>query len=119
MSFIINNISKQLHVPHHAVTHCAVVVESLPNLPPLNLDTVLFVGPERRSLGQVFDVMGSVTQPHYVVRFNSPEHVAESGVKVGEEVFFAPSSEEHTHYVLLQDLMTRWVALRWMLFRLD
>ncbi|KAG0724073.1 H/ACA ribonucleoprotein complex non-core subunit NAF1 [Chionoecetes opilio] len=82
-----------------------LVVESLPNLPPLDLDSVLFVGPERRSLGLVFDVFGPVAQPLYVVRFNSAEHVAESGALPGEEVFFAPASDQHTHYVLLDELL--------------
>lgn len=85
----------------------AVVVESLPNVPALDLESVLFVGREgeRQALGRVFDVFGQVTQPLYVVRFNSPEHVIERKVQIGEEVFFAPSSEDHTRYCLLEELM--------------
>ena len=83
----------------------AVVVESFPGTPPLNLDTVLFVGPERQSFGQVFDVFGPVTQPLYVVRFNSAEDVALTGARLGEEVYFAPSSNEHTHYVVVDELL--------------
>lgn len=84
-----------------------MVVESLPNVPALDIDSVLFVGRgrERRALGRVFDVFGTVSQPFYVVRFNSAEHVTESGAKIGEEVFFAPSSGDHTYYVLLEELM--------------
>ena len=54
-----------------------VVVESLPGLPALDLDTVLFVAEGGLALGRVFDVIGPVTRPLYVVRFNSAQHIAE------------------------------------------
>ena len=91
-----------------------VVIESLREIPPLDLDSVLFIGPERRALGQIFDVYGPCSHPMYVIRFNSAEHAAESGAVPGEEVFFAPSSEDHTHYVILEELMRFvcvWVCL--------
>ena len=81
-----------------------VVVESLIGQPALDLDTVLFVKEGDIALGRVFDVIGPVTQPLYVVRFNSKEHVEEKGVTVGMKVYYAPKSEL-TSYVFLEQLM--------------
>ena len=81
-----------------------VVVESVPGLPALDLDTVLFVEQGEVALGRVFDVIGPVTRPLYVVRFNSAEHVAERGITREMKVYFAPKSE-FTSYVFLEQLM--------------
>ena len=81
-----------------------VVVESLIGIPALDLDSVLFVREGSLALGRVFDVIGPVTQPLYVVRFNSKQHIAERGVTVGMKVYFAPRSEL-TSYVFLEQLM--------------
>ena len=85
-----------------------VVVESIPGLPALDLDTILFVDGQGRegkvALGRVFDVIGPVTRPLYVVRFNSAGHVAERGVNQEMKVYFAPKSE-FTSYVFLEQLM--------------
>ena len=80
------------------------MVESVPGVPALDLDTVLFIREGEATLGRVFDVIGPVTQPLYVVRFNSKEHVAERGLSVGMQVYFAPKSEL-TSYVFLEQLM--------------
>jgi len=81
-----------------------VVVESLIGIPALDLESVLFVREGSLALGRVFDVIGPVTQPLYVVRFNSKQHIAERGVTVGMKVYFAPKSEL-TSYVFLEQLM--------------
>ena len=81
-----------------------VVVESLIGIPALDLESVLFVREGSLALGRVFDVIGPVTQPLYVVRFNSKQHIAERGITVGMKVYFAPKSEL-TSYVFLEQLM--------------
>ena len=85
-----------------------VVVESIPGLPALDLDTILFVDGQgwegKVALGRVFDVIGPVTRPLYVVRFNSAGHVTERGVNQEMKVYFAPKSE-FTSYVFLEQLM--------------
>merc|ERR1719400_3021735 len=81
-----------------------VVVESVPGMPALDLETVLFVEEGGLALGRVFDVIGPVTRPLYVVRFNSAQHVAEKCVSPGQKVYFAPKSEL-TSYVFLEQLM--------------
>ena len=55
-------------------------------------------------VGPVFDVIGLVTQPFYVVRFNSKQHIEEMGVTVGMKVYYAPKSKL-TSYVFLEQLM--------------
>jgi len=93
-----------------------VVIESMLNKPALDLESVLFLKSEDSgggegsqtldllAMGRIFDVIGPVTRPYYVVRFNSQDHVQSKGGKVGQEVFFAPTSE-HTSFVFLDQLM--------------
>ncbi|XP_045584860.2 uncharacterized protein [Procambarus clarkii] len=81
-----------------------VVVAAFTNIPPIDLDTVLFLDHGQRTLGHVFDVFGPVQEPFYVVRFNSAEHVKDQKIEKGDLVYFAPSTE-HTNYVLVNDLM--------------
>lgn len=47
-----------------------VVIESFKNIPALDLDTVLFAK-DGHALGQIFDTIGPVAHPSYVLRFNS------------------------------------------------
>lgn len=82
----------------------AVVVQSLPNIPAYDLDTVLFLDQGRRPLGHIYDVMGQVTSPHYVVRFNSKEEIDTMSITKDLPVYSAPNSE-HTQYVFLKQLM--------------
>lgn len=81
-----------------------VVVESSPGLPALDLESVLFLEKGAKVLGHVFDVIGPVTRPYYVIRFNSEQHVKERGVTTGLKVYFAPKTE-HTTFVFLEQLM--------------
>lgn len=81
-----------------------VVVQGFPNIPPIDLDSVLFLEKGQRALGQVFDVFGPVQEPLYVVRFNSSEHIKEFKVNKGDHVYFAPTTE-HTSFVVVDELM--------------
>lgn len=81
-----------------------VVVESNPGLPAIDLDSVLFLEKGAKALGRVFDVIGPVTRPFYVIRFNSEQHAKERGVAKGLKVYYAPKSE-HTSFVFLEQLM--------------
>ncbi|CAH4030191.1 H/ACA ribonucleoprotein complex non-core subunit NAF1 [Pieris brassicae] len=81
-----------------------VVVQGLPETPAVDIDSILFLENGAKPLGQVFDVFGPVSQPHYCVRFNSADHIAERGVDVNMDVFIAPDTP-HTNYVIVQQLM--------------
>jgi len=88
-----------------------LVIESLPDLPALDLESVLFAkeegegeGDEVTAIGRVFDVIGPVTRPYYCVRFNSEEHIRSKNLKKGQQIFFAPKTE-HTTFVFLEQLM--------------
>lgn len=81
-----------------------VVVEAFPNIPAIDLDSVLFLDHGNRALGQIFDVFGPVQQPFYVVRFNSAEHVRGYKIDPGDLVYFAPSTE-HTNFIVIDELM--------------
>lgn len=88
-----------------------LVIESLPDLPALDLESVLFAkeevqgeGDEVIAIGRVFDVIGPVTRPYYCVRFNSEEHIRSKNLTKGQQIFFAPKTE-HTTFVFLEQLM--------------
>jgi len=81
-----------------------VVIESNPGVPALDLETVLFLEKGVKALGKVFDVIGPVTRPYYVVRFNNNQHIQEKGVTKGLMVYYAPRTE-HTTFVFLEQLM--------------
>jgi len=90
-----------------------LVIESLPDLPALDLESVLFAIEEAdgegqdddlAAIGRVFDVIGPVTRPYYCVRFNSEEHIRSKNLKKGQQIFFAPKTE-HTAFVFLEQLM--------------
>uniref|UniRef100_A0A336KDR8 H/ACA ribonucleoprotein complex non-core subunit NAF1 n=1 Tax=Culicoides sonorensis TaxID=179676 RepID=A0A336KDR8_CULSO len=81
-----------------------VLVESLPNAVPLDLDTVLFLDKGQRPLGKIFDVLGQVHCPIYCIRFNTNQEIQEKGIQVGNEVYCAPSAP-CTQIVILPELM--------------
>merc|ERR1712240_475731 len=78
--------------------------ESHPDVPALDLETVLFIEKGAKALGKVFDVIGPVTRPYYVIRFNNDEHIREKGISKGLLVYYAPRTE-HTTFVFLEQLM--------------
>ncbi|EDV54759.1 H/ACA ribonucleoprotein complex non-core subunit NAF1 [Drosophila erecta] len=81
-----------------------VLVSVLPNSMLFDLDTVLFLEKGRKVLGEVFDVLGQVSDPLYCVRFNSNQQILDRGIKIGDVVYCAPKTE-HTQFVILSKLM--------------
>jgi len=81
-----------------------VVIESDPGLPAVDLESILFLDKGAKALGRVFDVIGPVTRPFYVVRFNNNQHLQDKGVEKGLKVYYAPRTE-HTTFVFLEQLM--------------
>lgn len=77
-----------------------MIIEAEPNIPAINLDSVLFVDKGSRSLGRVFDVFGPIQQPLYIVGLSLPEEELPKGTPI----YYAPQTE-HTNYVLLDKLM--------------
>lgn len=82
----------------------AVTVESLPNTPAYDLETLLFLDNGKKPLGYVYDVMGPVSNPIYVIRFNTKEEMDNIGIVKGLPVYSAPKTP-HTQYVFLKQLM--------------
>ncbi|PKS07360.1 hypothetical protein jhhlp_005962 [Lomentospora prolificans] len=56
---------------------------------------------DRVVIGALADILGKVQEPLYTVRFNTPEEIAEAGLKVGTKVFY---SVNHANYVFTQAL---------------
>ncbi|XP_018014684.1 H/ACA ribonucleoprotein complex non-core subunit NAF1-like [Hyalella azteca] len=81
-----------------------VIVESYPNLRAIDLGSILFLKNGQEALGEIFDVMGCVDQPSYVVRFNSHQHILDRGIAVGDMVFSAPRTN-HCTFVDVEGLM--------------
>lgn len=81
-----------------------LLVQSIPGIAALDLDTVLFLDQGARTLGKIFDVIGQVTCPLYCIRFNSREQIDELGIEIGMKVFYAPRTE-HTSFVILSNIM--------------
>lgn len=52
---------------------------------------------------QVFEVIGKLEHPFYVVRFNSEEDIKDRGVEIGLKVYFAPdpapAEADITHFI--------------------
>lgn len=66
-----------------------VIVESFKDLPALDLDSVLFFR-TGKSIGRVFDVIGSVSKPFYVIRFVSAKKIEENAIFVNMPAYFVP-----------------------------
>lgn len=77
----IGNVSK--------ILNNLVIVESFKNLPALDLDSVLFFR-TGLSIGRIFDVIGSVTKPFYVIRFASNEKIQDNQIFINMPVYFVP-----------------------------
>lgn len=82
----------------------SVVIDSLPGLVPVDIDSVVFMDKGTKPLGQIFDVLGNISSPMYCVRFNSNQQIQEKGVTVGTLVYVAPRTE-HTSFVAVSELM--------------
>ncbi|XP_001356902.4 H/ACA ribonucleoprotein complex non-core subunit NAF1 [Drosophila pseudoobscura] len=88
----------------HSIVDQLVLVSVIPNSMLFDLDTVLFLEKGRKVLGEVFDVLGQVSDPLYCVRFNTNQQIQERGIKIGDVVYCAPKTE-HTQFVILSKLM--------------
>lgn len=81
-----------------------VVVESLKNMPPLDIDTVLFKS-DGEPLGPVFDVFGPIKEPHYTIRFNGPDQVKDKSVELDMPVYFVPQSDRKiTKFAFIEEI---------------
>ncbi|KAI9550043.1 hypothetical protein GHT06_007634 [Daphnia sinensis] len=87
----------------HKIIDSLVIVSAKKGFPAIDLDSALFLDHGKTFLGQVFDVFGQVSEPMYMVRFNSLQHIVELGIEVGMEVYFAPRTR-HTAFVFVDAL---------------
>ncbi|XP_025837109.1 H/ACA ribonucleoprotein complex non-core subunit NAF1-like, partial [Agrilus planipennis] len=81
-----------------------VMVQSLPETPAYDVDTLLFLEKGKRPLGHVYDVIGPVSSPMYAIRFNSRQEIDTRGITKELAVYSAPKTE-HTQYVFLKELL--------------
>lgn len=75
-----------------SIVDVLVVVESIRSMPPLDLDTVLFRD-DGQPVGQIFDVFGPITEPHYSIRFTNGEQIKVKKVYKDMPVYFLPQSD--------------------------
>lgn len=75
-----------------SIVDVLVVIESIRSMPPLDLDTVLFKS-DGTTIGQIFDTFGSVTEPHYSVRFTNSEQIEAKQITTGMDIFFSPQTD--------------------------
>ncbi|OQR73510.1 H/ACA ribonucleoprotein complex non-core subunit NAF1-like [Tropilaelaps mercedesae] len=92
----------QDHLRHvgdlYSFVDCLVVVESTGDHPVLNLESVLFLE-DGRAIGAIFDVIGPVKKPYYVLRFNNPQEIADEHLEKGTKIFYADGYEQMTFFV--------------------
>lgn len=81
----------------YSFVDCLVVVESTGDHPVLNLDTALFLG-DGRAVGLIFDVIGPVKRPYYVLRFNNSQEIADEHLEKGTKIFYA-NGHDKTFFV--------------------
>ena len=81
------------------------IVNIKPNkgVPHLDYDTVLF-DKDRNSIGEVFEVFGTVEDTMYALRFNSAEE-AKLKTFIGQDIYFAPDEKLMTRKVLTTELL--------------
>lgn len=75
-----------------SIVDILVVIESVKSMPPLDLDTILFKS-DGQPVGQIFDVFGSITEPHYSIRFTNKERIIEMGIQSGLDIYFLPQTD--------------------------
>lgn len=87
-----------------SIVDILVIVEAIKSMPPLDLDTVLFKE-NGQPLGQIFDVFGSITSPHYAIRFSDSEHIKSKMLEIGSEVYFSPGTDRSiTKFAFVDEL---------------
>lgn len=75
-----------------SIVNVLVVVDSIRSMPPLDLDTILFRS-NGQPVGQIFDVFGAITEPHYSIRFTNKEQIAEKDIQPGLDIYFLPQTD--------------------------
>ena len=84
-----------------------IIVESFKSLPALDIDSVLFFR-DGKSIGRVFDVIGLVCRPHYIIRFASSQSIELNSIFINMPVYFVLSNL--TNHARYQDL-TKFVLI--------
>lgn len=69
----------------------------------MNYDTLLF-NEDRNTIGEIFEIFGTVQDTMYAVRFNS-ETEAHENLKIGQEIFYAPEESYLTKTVLTHEML--------------
>jgi H/ACA ribonucleoprotein complex non-core subunit NAF1 len=72
-----------------------VSIISFKGMPPLELDSVLFLK-DGSPLGSIFEVFGPVVEPRYLVRFNTGEEINNRQITVDMPVYYAASFDAPT-----------------------
>ena len=80
------------------------IISANKGTPAIDLDSVLFLEQGSKTLGRVFDVFGPVSEPLYMVRFNTTDDIVNKEIKIGLDVFYAPRTR-HTAFVFLDSLI--------------
>lgn len=87
-----------------SIVDVLVVVESIKSMPPLDIDCILFRS-DGSPLGQIFDVFGSIKEPHYSVRFNSADQISTRGIELEMPVYFLPQPDRSiTRFAFLDEI---------------
>lgn len=79
-------------------------MESYKGTAALDVDTILFLDHGKRPLGRVFETLGPISEPVYVVRFNNTDEITRNTIVKGEKVYYGPQTE-HTKFVFLSEVM--------------
>ncbi|NXO82561.1 NAF1 protein, partial [Sitta europaea] len=98
-----DNVEMKLFGTVSTIIEQLVIIESLRGLPPVDEDTIIFKE-DRQAAGKIFEIFGPVSHPFYVIRFNSREHIKETGINVQDSMYFAPSVEDFTQYIFAEKL---------------
>ncbi|NWS33960.1 NAF1 protein, partial [Polioptila caerulea] len=98
-----DNVELKLFGTVSSIIEQLVIIESLRGLPPVDEESIIFKE-DRQAAGKIFEIFGPVSHPFYVIRFNSPEHIKESGINIHDSMYFAPSVEDFTQYIFAEKL---------------
>lgn len=87
-----------------AIVEKQIIVQSNKDMPPLNIDSVLFFA-DGQPIGQIFDVLGQVKEPSYSIRFNTEQDITLKQLEIDMPVYFAPSADKSiTSFVFVNQL---------------
>ncbi|KAM4708967.1 H/ACA ribonucleoprotein complex non-core subunit NAF1 [Discoglossus pictus] len=89
-----------------------VIIESLKDVPPIHEDSVIFKE-NRHAVGKIFEIFGPVPHPFYVIRFNSKEHIESKTINIKDTMYFAPTFEDCTQYIIPDKLKERGSDASW------